>query len=399
MDFESLRHMPPSSPSPEAVAFEFAGAMRAPIERIVAQYVALDATDRGRVINTDFVRLLCPHYQENPTLYATAIHKTAADTSLRIFHHYLENAGRMPGANVTLFMAGGPGSGKGTALNLLFKDNHNKPKFIFDQTFSGTGAITQIHAVLDHNLAAHVLYVHRPVELATIGIVTRYLDLKNGEQRAVPLDYIADRHFNSQHTFHDLLRGWRINAQNHYDLLSLELLNNTRYIEPTLQTMREQESIDFFAQKNILYHDANETRTRTQRAYASVAFLIRDEIRRIFDPSETVAESISRVDASMVVRGSEKLAEKSSQARCLIDQLDALRSGTGGVPSERLSLLFQSVRRETGVLLTHAFQKAAADYATGAMPPDAFNAACHKQAKAIGMLWSQKFSQSIIQRP
>jgi hypothetical protein len=133
---------------------------------------------------------------------------------------------------VTLFMAGGPGSGKGTTLAGLFNDEGEKPKFIYDQTFSGPGTITQIHAVLDHNLAAHVLYVHRPVELATIGIVARYLDPKGTDKRAVPLDYIADRHFNSQHTFRDLLHAWANDAER-YQMLSLDLADNTSYGHPS----------------------------------------------------------------------------------------------------------------------------------------------------------------------
>jgi hypothetical protein len=241
------------------------------------------------------------------------------------------------------------------------------------------------------------LYVHRPVELATIGIVARYLNPKGTDKRAVPLDYIADRHFNSQHTFRDLLHAWANDAER-YQMLSLDLADNTSYGHPS-QRLAEYTAIDFLSKKNILYHNANETNTRTQRAYASVSYLLRDDARHAFDPSEAATQSIQGNDSPLVAKSHGELAEKSSQARHFLNQLDALRSGAGGVPSERLPLLFQAVRRETGVPLTHAFQKAAVDYATGAMPPDAFNAACHKQARAIGMSWSQKFSQSITQRP
>jgi hypothetical protein len=118
---------------------------------------------------------------------------------------------------------------------------------------------------------------------------------------------------------------------------------------------------------------------------------LRDDARHAFDPSEAATQSIQGNGSPLVAKSHRELAEKSSQARHFVNQLDALRSGAGGVPSERLPVLFQAVRRETDVPLTHTFQKAAADYATGAMPPDAFNAACHKQARAIGMSWSQKY--------
>ena len=269
-------------PSPEEVAKRFEKAMSAPIGAVVALYARLPETEGARIVNTDFVRLLCPEYLTDPTRYSAAIHSVAAETTRKIFNHLLGMANQLPGRGVVIFMGGGPASGKRTVLDLLYQHRKpdERPKIIYDQTLGGPDAFAQIDTVLKTPLDVGVFYVHRPVEQATLSAVLRYLEGRHGEERAIPLPYLASKHYHSQHVALALL-----NKSMTLPRMNVSVANNSGFQPDRVpEFLWGLDAIDFLRQPATFYANERDTYNRACRAYEAIAGLLPANAQAAFDP-------------------------------------------------------------------------------------------------------------------
>ena len=115
-------------------------------------------SQHGKAVNTDEARELFPAYRVDRGR-AVAVHAPSSELSRRVYAKLLdENQGEV---DEVVFMAGGMGSGKTTALDKLLANGEARDVITFDGTFSDPGANTRrIRQALDAGYAVSVVYVH-----------------------------------------------------------------------------------------------------------------------------------------------------------------------------------------------------------------------------------------------
>lgn len=159
-------------------------------------YEALPDTEAGRVVNADDVRELSADYREDRTRWSTAVHEPASAFVKAYFKDRLANPDLE--GDFVLFMAGGAGSGKTTALNSIAADLRAQAHTIFDAVLgSYDSTIKRIAQVREAGKDVELLFVFRPVDLAMRGVVYR------AEQsgRVVPVEVVGSGHYGAIDTF------------------------------------------------------------------------------------------------------------------------------------------------------------------------------------------------------
>ncbi|HEV2706010.1 MAG TPA: zeta toxin family protein [Pyrinomonadaceae bacterium] len=156
----------------------------------------------NNVLNTDNAREFSEDYnhdKESRARYARAVHEPAGALIKTIWNEMV----RMPNRsehNFVMFLAGGAGSGKTTAVEDLpdLSQFRSAAQIIYDTTMSGLSSSTRkVEEARAHGKSVLLLYVHRPYEKATRGMIERALR----EGRTVPARVLAEDHFNAQRTF------------------------------------------------------------------------------------------------------------------------------------------------------------------------------------------------------
>ncbi len=145
-------------------------------DALVAAYL-----DRyGRSVNTDDARELFPAYRADRSR-ASLVQRPATELSERVYARLLD-AGRGKGGKV-IFLAGGSGSGKTTALRRLMPEGPPDDVITFDGTFADQAAdLRRIRQALDQGYEVGVIYVHVEDPLQALGNA-----LARAEQMAVEL--------------------------------------------------------------------------------------------------------------------------------------------------------------------------------------------------------------------
>ncbi|MCW1916977.1 zeta toxin family protein [Luteolibacter sp. GHJ8] len=160
----------------------------------IFQRALQEAEGRGNSVDLDKVRYLIPGYRDaDPLTRDAKFLRKSAELNNRVLRELLK---RKPEHGLVVIMAGGPGSGKSSVEHDLSVESDA----VIDTTLSVEGSARRILAqIKDSGREASVVYVHRPFENAFGGVIDRYLKgKKSGEERIVPLAFVAQGHVGAQ---------------------------------------------------------------------------------------------------------------------------------------------------------------------------------------------------------
>lgn len=178
---------------------------RGAFELIAAAGATLEATyleRHGRTVNTDDARELFPAYRADRSR-AAAVQRPATLIADRVYARLLA-ADAGTGAKV-LFLAGGAGSGKTTALNRLRRDAPAGEVITFDGTFANeTVDLQRIEEALGRGYAVEILYVHLDDPLRALANAlnrAEQMAAELGTGRTVPARTLVALHAQARRSF------------------------------------------------------------------------------------------------------------------------------------------------------------------------------------------------------
>ncbi len=171
-------------------------------EKARKAYEAHPESKGGKKIDVDEARELVPSYRENRTLGAAIVHADASKFAKEQFEHRMAMP-KQERNEVVAFMAGGGGSGKGTAADKFQLED--AAHTIVDGAFSNfEKAKAQIERARASKRRVEINFVYRPIEKAVAGMVGR----AHGTGRIVPLDVLAEAHRGAHETIRKLIEHY-----------------------------------------------------------------------------------------------------------------------------------------------------------------------------------------------
>lgn len=164
----------------------------------------------GNVVDPDQAKMMFSEFELKPEL-AAAFHEPSSRLSKMVYAKLLATR---PGKTV-LFSAGGGGSGKSVALEVIAK---NDADIADSTTFDGTLASyksskAKIDTALDAGAPVRIIYTNREVGKAFEGAM--------GRSRVVPIDAIIDAHVGAAQTIRRLAKEYAGNPN-----VEIEVINN-----------------------------------------------------------------------------------------------------------------------------------------------------------------------------
>ncbi len=248
----------------------------AQLESHLPRYVYEYCRRHHKVLNTDEARELSADYNqsvESRARYARAVHEPAGALIKAMWRAMLRTEDP-DGNNDIVFMAGGGGSGKTTAVNDLpaLRDMRDQAHIVYDTTMANErSSIAKVEEALSNGKNVIILYVHRPCDKAALGMLERAI--RSG--RTVPAEILAEDHYNAQRTFIALLETY-----GEHDDVALFVIDNSG--EPG---EAELKSVDFI--HGVLYNEIDEVKT-------TVKEVIENEHLRRKGTDEEIPEYIYR---------------------------------------------------------------------------------------------------------
>lgn len=172
-------------------------------DKALTDYSALPESYGGKLFDVDLIRELDQQYRsgrEGRMLYTAATHGPAsAFNKIQINNKIAET----PVHGLSLWMAGGPGSGKGTTFSNFFKDAMNDVDFAVDGVLGNFDqTVENIHRNIDAGRINTVAFVFTPMEKAARQVVARFKETG----RFVPADAFIDGHLKSIDSFINLFK-------------------------------------------------------------------------------------------------------------------------------------------------------------------------------------------------
>lgn len=218
----------------------------------------------GRIFDTDLARGLSEDWNrsnESRARYTSAVHNPASALINALFHQLLAEP-KEAGGDMVLFMAGGGGSGKTTAVSTVAASLLDRAHLVYDTTLSRyEPAAEKVQAALAAGWAVVIVYVYRPYEAAVRGVIHRAVE----SGRTVPLNVLAADHIGAPET---VLRLAREHAGN--ERVQVLVIDNSSDDVRQARVLADTEALDFLGK---IRH--NDTDTLTEQAEE----VLNDEIR------------------------------------------------------------------------------------------------------------------------
>ena len=191
----------PRSPQLTPEEQEVETAFAAQIERDPEAAIRAYGEAYGNKISTDLARELWPEYRDSPeyrTRFADAVYQPSRRLAELVYERLLKEVPAEGKSNRVVFMAGGAGSGKTTAVGLLGEEDlPGTAQVVVNGSLADRQfAERAIQKALKAGKEVSILYVHRPAEKAVPLVIDRALK----EGRPVSLDRIAELHYGAQQT-------------------------------------------------------------------------------------------------------------------------------------------------------------------------------------------------------
>lgn len=163
------------------------------------------------VINTDEARPLYEAYRKDGITHAMSVHEASKTVAGYAWREALKVKDPR-GNNTVLFLGGGGGSGKGSAMKNEkqpgLADAYWNSQIIYDTTLSNySKAKTLILDALEAGKQVRIAHIFRNLDQAVDGVVGR----KYLENRDVPTDILAEDHFLAGQVFLDLFQLFKDN--------------------------------------------------------------------------------------------------------------------------------------------------------------------------------------------
>ncbi len=158
----------------------------------------------GKTVNTDDARELFAAYRADRSR-AAAVHEPSSELADKVYARLLdENRGEV---DEVVFLAGGGGSGKTTALNRMVRDQGAREAITFDGTFSDPGAnMRRITQALDAGYEVSVVYVHVEDPLKALANAldrAERMAAEQGSGRTVSATVLVEQHARARQAFVD----------------------------------------------------------------------------------------------------------------------------------------------------------------------------------------------------
>lgn len=166
-------------------------------------------TKFGKVLNTDNARELFPAYNASKAARATyspAVHEPASSLVKNFYARELaDNVGK--GNGKVLFMSGGTGAGKTTAVEYNVGDHYSKFPIVYDTNMNKLdSAVQKIEQAKDAGYKVVIAHVYRsPVESMVEGSLPRAMRVG----RTVPLAEHVNTHLGSDQTIRQLAEHYK----------------------------------------------------------------------------------------------------------------------------------------------------------------------------------------------
>lgn len=216
---------PGLTPEERDVEARFANWILEDVSRAIDEYGKLPDSKGGKLINTDVARDLSPDYaasKESRARLAGAVHEPASWLSKEIYKKKLTETARKSERNKVFFTAGGAGSGKSSAIDVIpdMKEASDTAHIIYDTNMNTlNSAISRIEQALQAGKAVHIAYVVRdPIKSLTEGALPRAE--KSG--RTVPLVEHAKTHEGSAEVVKKLIEKYKKD-----DRVQVDIVDNT----------------------------------------------------------------------------------------------------------------------------------------------------------------------------
>jgi predicted ABC-type ATPase len=222
----------------------------------LAYWMRIYRARNGRLLDTDLARGLSADWNNtnrNRARYSTAVHNPSSALIDALYRQMLSEAAE-PGRDLIVFMAGGGGAGKTTAVKTVAASLLDKAHLVYDTTLSRyESAAEKIRAALDEGWAVVILYVHRSFEDAVRGVIDRAVETG----RAVPLNVLAADHANAPQTVLHLTRDYAGNER-----VQIFVIDNSKP-DANQAAIVENGAVDFLEKtahndSKILYRRAQE---------------------------------------------------------------------------------------------------------------------------------------------
>lgn len=195
-------------------------------------YEALPETEHGRILNPDLASELIPEYRAQREL-ATAVHRSASDFVKAYYAEKLtqETPEKLDGR--VIFTAGGPGSGKSTAVRKAVGESADQAEMYYDSMLSRfDSAKARIDAALESGRPVQVIFVDRSPGPAYAGTIQRVLA---GYRRIVPIGEHARGHVEARKTLRQLRAAYAND-----DRVEIIAIDNTDGLEAIKPIASEQ---------------------------------------------------------------------------------------------------------------------------------------------------------------
>lgn len=184
-------------------------------EQASRDYEAMPQTKGGKILNPDMAAELVPEYRANQEL-AGATHEAASKFVKEYYAKRLQRPAT--GEGVVVFTAGGPGSGKSTAIAKL-GDVEGEADLFYDSSLSRfTTAVNRIDSALAADRSVQVLFVDRdPAEAFEYGVISRIE--KGSGRRVVPILEHARAHVGARQVVKQLAEHYAENQRVNIDVV------------------------------------------------------------------------------------------------------------------------------------------------------------------------------------
>jgi hypothetical protein len=190
----------------------------------IREYSKLPETRGGKVINTDYGRELIPAVaasKEARLAHSDMVQRPIGWLMDRLYRQKLQEKPKYGERPEVFITAGGPGSGKTSAINNIapLKKQMDEAQIIRDTTLTWRdSSINMIDAALTAGKRVTVVYVDRdPVQALTKGILPRAKE----EGRTVGIDFAAESHASAPNTIQELAKHYEGNPN-----VKIRIVNN-----------------------------------------------------------------------------------------------------------------------------------------------------------------------------
>jgi hypothetical protein len=194
------------TPEQQAIEARFAEQLQGDPEKAMADYAALEATEGGKILNTDDARELSLDYRADRSQSA-AVHEPASALVKAMYALKLAKKPAKGQKARVVFSAGGTGAGKTTGLKKLGKVV-DEAQIVYDTNMNTLdSAVRKIEQALKAGKDVVIAYTYRdPLEALKNGMLARAArqEKKLGSGRAVPLDEHLKTHIGASQVIRQL---------------------------------------------------------------------------------------------------------------------------------------------------------------------------------------------------